>query len=102
MRIPAIIVALLFLVICGCAAPVKSTVIQPVPMPQPAGPVINYFYASPAAVTCPAAATLTWKVTDADNITIDQGIGPDCGIRQHDRVDFGSNYLHAYSEERQP
>ncbi len=76
MRIPAIIVILLSLLVCGCAAPAKSTVIQPVPIPQPAGPVINYFYASPAAVTCPATATLSWKVTDADNITIDQGIGP--------------------------
>lgn len=76
MRIPAIIVILLSLLVFACAAPAKSTVIQPVPLPVPAGPVINYFYASPAAVTCPATATLSWKVTDADNITIDQGIGP--------------------------
>jgi hypothetical protein len=70
------IVLFLCLVFLTCTpAPAKSTVVQPVQSPPAQGPVINYFYSTPANVSCPAKATLGWSVTGADNVSIDQGIG---------------------------
>ena len=49
-------------------------------------PVINYFRANPIKISCGASSTLSWQVTNATKVEIDQGIGGrvKCGrIFQH-------------------
>lgn len=41
----------------------------------PTSPVINSFTASPPSITSGGSSTLNWSVTDADTISINQGIG---------------------------
>ncbi|OGO61600.1 MAG: hypothetical protein A2Z36_00070 [Chloroflexi bacterium RBG_19FT_COMBO_48_23] len=64
MRVVFALVALfLLLVVFACAAP------------QPARPTVNHFYANPAHVSQGNSCTLNWKVTGADTVTIDHGLG---------------------------
>jgi hypothetical protein len=75
MKISVVFVLFLTFLVGGCSAIVKTAVPQakqPVPV---SGPVINYFYTSPACSTCGNQVSLIWKVTGADNVSIDQGIG---------------------------
>ena len=39
-------------------------------------PVIHSFFATPSTIAAGESATLSWTVTDADSVTIDNGIGP--------------------------
>jgi len=41
----------------------------------PTSPVINSFTASPPSITSGGSSTLSWSVTDADTLSINQGIG---------------------------
>ncbi len=59
----ALVVLLLFLVVSACATP------------QPASPTVNHFYANPAHISQGNSCTLNWKVTGADTVTIDHGLG---------------------------
>ena len=46
---------------------------------QPPGPVINSFTAAPAAITGGGTSVLTWDVSAADSLTIDNGVGAVAG-----------------------
>ncbi len=59
----ALVTLFLLLVIFACAAP------------QPARPTVNHFYANPAHISQGNSCTLNWKVTGADTVTIDHGLG---------------------------
>ncbi|MHB8085226.1 MAG: protease inhibitor I42 family protein [Dehalococcoidia bacterium] len=73
MKIPLILVLTMILLALSCNLPVIK---QQTPQPMASsGPAIDYFYSSPACSVCRDNVTLTWRVTGADNITIDQGIG---------------------------
>lgn len=39
-------------------------------------PTIHYFTSSPSTIESGESSTLSWNVTDANSVTIDQGIGP--------------------------
>jgi|GEM_PF-5806207 len=41
----------------------------------PTVPIINSFSASPSTITVGESSTLSWSVTDATSVTIDNGIG---------------------------
>ncbi|MBU4257544.1 DUF1566 domain-containing protein [Patescibacteria group bacterium] len=41
----------------------------------PTAPIINSFSASPSTITIGESSTLSWSVTDATSVTIDNGIG---------------------------
>lgn len=43
--------------------------------PEPQGPTINYFRASPSEIDYKESSTLSWSVTGATSVTINQGIG---------------------------
>jgi len=43
--------------------------------PTPEAPIINSFSANPTTVTLGESSTLSWSVTDATSVTIDQSIG---------------------------
>jgi hypothetical protein len=46
------------------------------PPPTPTGvPVINYFTASPSSISLGGSATLSWNVSNATSVTIDNGVG---------------------------
>ncbi|MAT68920.1 MAG: hypothetical protein CMJ58_05295 [Planctomycetaceae bacterium] len=47
-----------------------------------AGPVINSFAASNTDIVAGQSSTLTWSVTDADSVAIDQSIGDVTGLTQ--------------------
>jgi len=48
----------------------------PTPTPTPAGyPVINYFTASPTTIYAGNLVTLSWNVSNATSISIDNGVG---------------------------
>lgn len=73
MKISLILMLVVVLLAFSCTLPVFK---QQTPKPvASAGPVIDYFYSSPACSACRDNVTLTWHVTGADNISIDQGIG---------------------------
>jgi hypothetical protein len=76
--ITACILTLSFLLF-GCTQTTKPATPAPATPTQPAqptsGPVINYFFAGPACVVKDHSTTLAWKVTGADSVNIDQGIG---------------------------
>jgi hypothetical protein len=78
-RIITACILVLSLLVLGCAAPARpATPTAPVaqtPAQPASGPVIDYFYAGPACVVKDHTTTLSWKVTAADTINIDQGIG---------------------------
>ncbi len=42
----------------------------------PAVPIINSFLANPSTITVGDSSTLSWSVTDATSVTIDNGVGP--------------------------
>jgi len=42
---------------------------------SPTAPIINSFSASPSTITVGESSTLSWSVTDATSVTIDNGIG---------------------------
>jgi uncharacterized protein YkwD len=48
---------------------------QVVAPPTGAGPVINWFTATPATIAAGQALTLSWSVTNATNLSIDGGVG---------------------------
>jgi len=52
-----------FLLITGCSGT------------PPAVPIINSFSADPSTITVGESSTLSWSVTDATSVTIDNGIG---------------------------
>jgi len=41
----------------------------------PTGPIVNSFTANPASITSGDSSTLSWSITDANTISINQGIG---------------------------
>jgi hypothetical protein len=43
---------------------------------SPTAPIINSFSASPSTITVGESSTLSWSVTDATSVTINNGIGP--------------------------
>jgi len=43
--------------------------------PTPTAPIINSFLANPATITVGESSTLSWSITDATTVTIDQSIG---------------------------
>ena len=43
--------------------------------PSPTAPIINSFSALPSTITVGESSTLSWSVTDATSVTIDNGIG---------------------------
>src|SRR5580658_97171 len=47
----------------------------PAPAPPPAAPTITEFVAEPSSIERGQSSTLRWGVTDANNISIDNGIG---------------------------
>ena len=47
----------------------------PAPAPPPAAPTISEFVAEPSSIERGQSSTLRWSVTDATNISIDNGIG---------------------------
>jgi hypothetical protein len=55
-------------IVTGVAAP-------PLPLPSPSLPVINYFIINPTIVSFGSSVTLSWNVTNATAVTIDNGIG---------------------------
>ncbi len=45
-------------------------------VPPPAGlPVVNYFTANPPVISAGSTTTLSWSVSNATSVTIDQGVG---------------------------
>lgn len=55
---------------------VSGTPSPPTPPSPPAGlPVVNSFTANPPSITAGNWATLSWNVSNATSVTIDQGIG---------------------------
>ena len=48
---------------------------EPAPPPPASAPTIASFAASPAKITSDATATLSWSVTGAQSVSIDQGVG---------------------------
>jgi hypothetical protein len=45
--------------------------------PTPIGlPVISYFIANPSSITPGSSITLSWNVTNATSVTVDNGVGP--------------------------
>lgn len=73
MKVPLILVLCVILLSFSCTIPVLN---QQTPQPMVStGPLIDYFYSSPACSACRDNVTLTWHVTGADNVSIDQGIG---------------------------
>jgi hypothetical protein len=54
---------IVLLLVAGCSGTTPTT------------PIINSFSASPTTITAGESATLSWVVTDATTVTIDQGIG---------------------------
>ena len=55
--------------------PAAAAPAPPPPAPPPAAPVIAEFVAEPSSVERGQASTLRWSVTNANQISIDQGIG---------------------------
>ena len=81
------IIAVLFaLVLLACASGCKKKVPPPPPPPPPTTttpttpstpqrPVINSFTAEPSTIEKGQAATLSWSISNATDMTIDQGLG---------------------------
>jgi peptidoglycan-associated lipoprotein len=71
--------ALLLILAVGCKkkTPPPPPPPAPAPAPPPANkPVINYFTAEPTTVSSGQPSSLRWSVTDANNVQIDNGVGP--------------------------
>ncbi|MGB8707216.1 MAG: hypothetical protein WCD72_04615, partial [Dehalococcoidia bacterium] len=51
-------------------------IVSGVPSPPASLPVINYFTASPPIISGGGSTTLSWNVSDASAVSIDNGIGP--------------------------
>jgi peptidoglycan-associated lipoprotein len=68
--------SLMMLAACGKK---RTAQLPPPPPPSPAEapskPVINFFNAEPATIDKGQGSSLRWSVTNATNITLDQGIG---------------------------
>ncbi len=70
------------IIVGGGASPPPTPTPIPVPVPVPTPiptpgylPVINYFTANPPVISAGGTATLSWNVSDATSITIDNGVG---------------------------
>jgi peptidoglycan-associated lipoprotein len=78
-NISAILLAFsLFLIAAGCkkkAPPPPPPPPPPKPAPAPPKPVINTFVAEPSSIQRGQSATLRWSVQNADEVSINQGIG---------------------------
>jgi len=56
---------------------VVVTGVTPIPAPVPTGyPVINSFVANPPIISLGYSSTLSWNVTNATSVSINQGVGP--------------------------
>jgi archaellum component FlaF (FlaF/FlaG flagellin family) len=64
-------------IVSGAASPPASTP-PPEPTPAPASvlPVINYFMANPPVISYGGSSMLSWSVSNATSVTIDNGVGP--------------------------
>jgi hypothetical protein len=51
-------------------------IVSSAPPPPTSLPVINYFTAGPPVISGGGSTTLSWNVSDASSVTIDNGIGP--------------------------
>lgn len=65
-RIPSILIVSIVIFFASCESP-ESPGLQ--------GPTINYFQASPSEIEFQETSTLSWSVTGATSVTINQGIG---------------------------
>nr|MCU0781629.1 Ig-like domain-containing protein [Akkermansiaceae bacterium] len=54
----------------------RQTYLAAMPLPASAAPVVVSFAASPVAVAPGGASSLSWTVTGADSVSIDNGVGP--------------------------
>ena len=74
-----VLAATCMLGLAACKKKATPVTVPPPPPPQPQvqeqKPVINFFNAEPSSVEKGQAASLRWSVTNATNITLDQGIG---------------------------
>jgi hypothetical protein len=60
----------------GSVTATTQVIVTGAPSPAPAAlPVINYFTASPSSISLGATTTLSWNVSNATSIAIDNGIG---------------------------
>jgi len=57
------------------APPTAAPAPAPAPTPPPAKPTINSFTAEPSSIQRSESATLRWSVSNATNISINQGVG---------------------------
>ena len=57
------LILITFMFIAGCSGT------------PPAVPIINSFSADPSTITEGESSTLSWNVTDATSVTIDNGVG---------------------------
>ena len=77
--ISAILLAFsLFLIAAGCkkkAPPPPPPPPPPKPTPAPAKPVVTTFVAEPSSIQSGQSSTLRWSVQNADEVSINQGIG---------------------------
>ena len=66
-------------------------------------PTINSFTASSSAITCGELSTLSWNVSDATSVDIDQGIGsvPSSGSRDVSPTQYTSYTLTARNDDGQ-
>jgi len=60
----------------GVSVPATAQVmVSGAPSPPAGLPVVNSFTASPSSITAGSSATLSWNVSNATSVTIDQGVG---------------------------
>ena len=57
------------------ATATAQVIVSGAPSPSVALPVVNSFTASPSSITVGSSATLSWNVSNATSVTIDQGVG---------------------------
>ncbi|UCH51418.1 MAG: hypothetical protein JSV54_01210, partial [Chloroflexota bacterium] len=59
----------------GSTTATAQVIVSGVPSPTIGIPVINYFTANPPVISSGGSTTLSWDVSDATSVTIDQGVG---------------------------
>jgi peptidoglycan-associated lipoprotein len=69
------LVALVALAACGKKKVAQPPPPPPAPVTAPEKPVVNFFNAEPSTIDKGQGSSLRWSVTNATNITLDQGVG---------------------------
>jgi Tol biopolymer transport system component len=70
---PMVAALLVALVVSACGG--GGTSAPSASPPHQSAPVISWFTATPSSITSGASSTLSWIVTDATSLSIDQGVG---------------------------